>query len=326
MSLIEQAAKRLEQLRKAGVDLEEGAASKTSGPGAGGGQASRRIAELEARLRGEEPDSKAGPAIKRPLTGEPSLPPAIQPAEHSRKITIDLAQLAAAGLVTPDAPRSQIADEFRVIKRPLVGNAQRGAGGPGAAPNMIMVTSALAGEGKTFSAVNLAMSLAMELDSTVLLVDADVANPTLPSVLRFSSPKGLLDVLTDRKIGLPDVLLRTNVPKLSILPAGTPHRRATELLASEAMVRLIAEIANRYADRIVVFDAPPLLPTTESRVLATHMGQIVVVVEADRTTHSALKQALATIESCPIVMTMLNKAARSEVGSYYGYRGYGYGE
>jgi receptor protein-tyrosine kinase len=191
---------------------------------------------------------------------------------------------------------------------------------------MIMVTSALAGEGKTFSAVNLAMSIAMELDNTVLLVDADVANPTLPEILRFSSPKGLMNVLTDPAIRLPDVLLRTNVPKLSILPAGAPHRRATELLASEAMERLIADVANRYADRIVIFDAPPLLPTTESRVLATHMGQIVVVVEADKTSHSALKQALAAIESCPIVLTMLNKAARSDVGSYYGYRGYGYGQ
>ena len=329
MSLIEQAAKRLEQLRNAGIDLGEGAASKPHAPAASGGQGNHRLSELEARLR-DEPESKErssdrGAAAKHPLRGEPphSQPP---PVEHSRRIAIDLAQLAAAGLVTPDAPRAQIADEFRVIKRPLLANAQRHAGGPGAAANMIMVTSALAGEGKTFSAVNLAMSIAMELDNTVLLVDADVANPTLPSVLHFSSPKGMLDVLTDRQIGLPDVLLRTNVPKLSILPAGTPHRRATELLASEAMERLIAEIANRYADRIVVFDAPPLLPTTESRALAAHMGQIVVVVEADRTTHSALKQALATIESCPIVMTMLNKAARSEVGSYYGYRGYGYGE
>jgi receptor protein-tyrosine kinase len=92
------------------------------------------------------------------------------------------------------------------------------------------------------------------------------------------------------------------------------------------MERLIAEVANRYSDRIVIFDAPPLLPTTESRVLATHMGQIVVVVEADKTTHAALKGALATVESCPVVMTMLNKATRSDVGSYYGYGGYGQGE
>jgi exopolysaccharide/PEP-CTERM locus tyrosine autokinase len=301
MSLIEQAAKRLEQLRNAGVDLTERTTPARAPDGA-------------VRERERTPDV---PARQSAPAG---------PIQLSRRITIDLAQLAAAGLVTPDAPRSQIADEFRIIKRPLLANAQRKAATPGANPNLIMVTSALAGEGKTFTAVNLAMSLAMELDSTVLLVDADVANPTLPEILRFSSPKGLMNVLTDKAIRLPDVLLRTNVPKLSILPAGTPQRRATELLASEAMVRLITDVANRYADRIVIFDAPPLLPTTESRVLASHMGQIVVVVEADKTTHGALKQALATIESCPIVMTMLNKATHSEVGSYYGYRGYGHAE
>ncbi len=229
-------------------------------------------------------------------------------------------------MVTPDAPRTQIADEFRVIKRPLLANAQRKSAGASANANLIMVTSALAAEGKTFTAVNLAMSMATELDSTVLLVDADVANPTLPRVLGFVSPKGLMDVLTDDAIRLPDVLLRTNVPKLTLLPAGTSHRRATELLASEAMERLIAEVANRYSDRIVIFDAPPLLPTTESRVLATHMGQILVVVEADKTTHSALKGALATVESCPVVLTMLNKATRSDVGSYHGYGGYEQGE
>ncbi len=321
MSLIEQAAKRLEQLRNAGVDLEERKTTPRSMPGASPGD-----------VRGQTPDAPTRELESRARSAELAArhaarpePTPSGPTQLSRRVSIDLAQLAAAGLVTPDAPRSQIADEFRVIKRPLLANAQRRSPAPGPSPNMIMVTSALAGEGKTFSAVNLAMSIAMELDNTVLLVDADVANPTLPEVLRFSSPKGLMNVLTDPAIRLPDVLLRTNVPKLTILPAGAPHRRATELLASEAMERLIADVANRYADRIVIFDAPPLLPTTESRVLAAHMGQIVVVVEADRTSHSALKQALATIESCPIVMTMLNKATRSDVGSYYGYRGYGYG-
>jgi receptor protein-tyrosine kinase len=327
MGLIEEAAKRLEQLRNAGVDLGDGAAPAPRGlrdldtRGRAKSAPEARVREVRSSERLQDPGFLAKPAPR----SEPGAPLEGHPAQHSRRIVIDLARLAAAGMVTPDAPRSQIADEFRVIKRPLLGNASK-RGGAGASPNMIMVTSALAGEGKTFTAVNLAMSIAMELDNTVLLVDADVANPTLPGVLRFSSPKGLLDVLTDRAIGLPDVLLRTNVQKLSILPAGTAHRRATELLASEAMERLITEIANRYPDRIVVFDAPPLLPTTESRVLASHMGQIVIVVEADKTTHSALKQALATIESCPLVMTMLNKAARSEVGSYYGYHGYGHGE
>jgi receptor protein-tyrosine kinase len=136
--------------------------------------------------------------------------------------------------------------------------------------------------------------------------------------------KGLLDVLTDDKLDLRDVLLRTNVDKLSLLPAGTSHPRATELLASDAMTRLVEEVANRYPDRIVVFDSPPLLLTTESRALATHMGQIVVVVEAERTTAGALKTALATIEACPIILTVLNKVRTPELGSYYGY-GYGYG-
>ena len=120
------------------------------------------------------------------------------------------------------------------------------------------------------------------------------------------------------------MILRTNVEKLAILPAGSPHPRATELLASDVMTRLVDEMAARYPDRIIVFDSPPLLLTTESPVLATHMGQIVVVVEAERTTESTLTQALAKIENCPIVMTLLNKAPASKLGSYYGY-GYGYG-
>jgi receptor protein-tyrosine kinase len=312
MGLIEEAAKRLEQLRNAGVDLGEEASRAVRG-----GPARRTTADLEERIREFE-------ARDRLQDSRATLAQPRRPGERSRAIAIDLAELAAAGMVTPDAPRSQIADEFRVIKRPLLDNAQERATTSGAPANLIMVTSALAGEGKTFTAVNLAMSIAMELDNTVLLVDADVANPTLPEVLRFKPSKGLLDVLSDSTTHLPEVLLRTNVQKLSILPAGTPHQRATEFLASEAMQRLLAEIANRYADRVIVFDAPPLLPTTESRALAAHMGQIVVVVEADKTTHGALKQALAMIESCPRVVTMLNKATRSEVGSYYGYRGYLY--
>ena len=323
MSLIEQAAKRLEQLKNAGIDVNLGEKDSPTlrGPADAEADARAPLAETLVRERDSNDRAQETTRVRRPAP-DATLPHAA--GERSRKVVIDLAHLAAAGMVTPDAPRSQIADEFRVIKRPLLTNAQQKSAA--AATNLVMVTSALAGEGKTFTAVNLAMSIAMELDSTVLLVDTDVANPMLPSVLGFETSKGLLDVLTDPAIRLPDVLLRTNVPKLSILPAGTANRRATELLASEAMERLVDEMANRYDDRVVIFDAPPLLPTTESRVLATHMGQIVLVVEADKTTHGALKAAIRTIEACPVVMTVLNKASRSEVGSYYGYRGYGYGE
>jgi protein-tyrosine kinase len=123
-------------------------------------------------------------------------------------------------------------------------------------------------------------------------------------------------------LGLSEVILRTNVERLSLLPAGTRHQSATELLASEGMSRLVGEMSARYPDRIVVFDSPPLLLTTESPTLASHMGQIVMVVEAEKTPITTAKHALATIEKCPIVMTVLNKASAHGLGSYDGY-GYG---
>jgi receptor protein-tyrosine kinase len=170
----------------------------------------------------------------------------------------------------------------------------------------------------------------MELDTTVLLVDADVARPAVPERLGLPQDAGLLDLLTRKDLDVSDVMMRTNIDRLSILTAGTPHARATELLASEAMAGLIEELASRYPDRVLIFDAPPLLSSTESRVLANHMGQVVLVVEADRTPQTSVKSALDTIEDCPVVMTVLNKIERSETGSYYGgyggYGGYGYGQ
>jgi receptor protein-tyrosine kinase len=127
----------------------------------------------------------------------------------------------------------------------------------------------------------------------------------------------LIDLLTTPKLDVSDVLLKTNIDRLSVLPSGTPHGRAPELLASDGMTRLIEELAARYPNRVILFDSPPLLVTTESRALASHMGQIVFVVEADRTVRSTVEDALSKLEACPIVMTVLNKSARSELGSYY---------
>jgi receptor protein-tyrosine kinase len=237
-------------------------------------------------------------------------------------VEIDLDRLAAMGYVTPDRPRAQIADEFRVIKRPLLLNVSGRSAGTIARPNLIMVTSSLAGEGKTFVTTNLAISMAMELNKRVLLVDADVSRPSLLPRLGLTPPSiGLLDILANPSLALSDVLLRTNIDRLSLLPAGAPRGQATELLASEAMSQLLDDLATRYADRIIIFDAPPLLPSPESRVLATHMGQVIMVVESSRTPQKVVAQALATIESCPVVMPLLNKASQSEVGFYYGYYG-----
>jgi protein-tyrosine kinase len=269
-SLIEQAAQRLEQLRQAGVDLPAAAGPAGQAPAAATPAGSAAAAQKPAEARVAEGGAAASRASSE------------QALYVSRQIDLDLEALAAARILTPNAPRSHMADQYRVIKRPLIKNAMgKGASSLNHA-NLIMVTSALAGEGKSFTSINLAMSIAAEMDNTVMLVDADVARPSVLRVLGLPPGPGLLDLL-EQRADMASVLLRTNVDKLTILPSGSPHPRATELLASEAMSNLLEDMAKRYPDRIIIFDSPPLLLTTESRVLASHMGQIVVVVHADKT-------------------------------------------
>lgn len=247
-------------------------------------------------------------------------------APPARSINIDLVRMDRLGMLTPKSERSQLGEEMRHIKRPLLANAF----GPNAQRDknrhLIMVTSSLPAEGKSFCAINLAVSLASELDRTVLLVDADVARPRVLQYLGLRAEIGLLDVLRDPKIDLGDVLLRTNIEKLSIVPAGTTNLRSTELLASDAMTALIDEMAGRYPDRIIVFDSPPLLATSEAAILARHMGQVIMVVEADKTPKAVVKEAAAMLDgACDIVGMVLNKTQISQGSAgYYGY-GYGYG-
>ena len=288
-SLIEQAAQRLEQLRQAGAEMPE------------------------------------VPQTAKPFVANHASAADVPPSALSRRVEIDLQALAQAGIVSPNAPRSQIADQFRVIKRPLISNAMGKGPSMIANGNLIMITSALPGEGKSFTAINLAMSIATELDYTVMLVDADVGRPSVMNVLGLPVGPGLLDLVVDESKDLSSVLLRTNIDKLTILPSGTPHARATELLASDAMARLLNDMAQRYADRIIIFDSPPLLLATESRVLASHMGQVVMVVRAQKTLQSDVAQALATIESCPVKLMLLNQARTITKGGYENGSGYGYG-
>lgn len=299
-SLIEKAALRLEQLRQAGADVPplDPMAAPVPAPAA---------------------------AVQSPAARPPVAEPVAAPEPISKEVHLNLAALATQGYVTPNAPRAAIADQYRVIKRPLLANAT----GKGASVvpngNRIMITSAMPGEGKSFTAVNLAMSMAMELDYRVLLVDADVARPSLMKAFGLPAGPGLLDLLLNDDVEMSDVLLRTNIDKLTLLPSGTPHPRATELLASDAMTDLIEEMGQRYPDRIIIFDSPPLLLTTEARVLAAHMGQVVVVVQAEKTLQSEVRHALTTIESCPIKLMLLNQARAGGQEAYgYGY-GYGYG-
>lgn len=284
--------------------------------------------ETASAKMGGEPSNRSETATQREFAPDTQTPHQNVAGNEnansqvSMQIEVDLKRLARMGAITPDAERSQIAEEFRLIKRPLLANAFGLGGAAVKNGNLIMVTSALPGEGKSFCSLNLAISIATEMERTVLLVDADVARPRLPEYLGVRVGKGLLDVLQDPALSLSDVMLRTNIPKLSLLPAGHACRHGTELLASSAMNRLIEDLASRYPDRVIIFDSPPLLSTSEASVLATHMGQIVVVVEAEKTSQEAVREALSQLESCEIIGMVLNKAT-SALGNdnYYGYYG-----
>lgn len=266
------------------------------------------------------PDSTAHRAQEQRQSASHGASPRRQETSAAKPVAkINLAQLRQLGIATPDAGRTMVAEEFRSIKRPLIRNAF--GHGADAIPrgNLIMVTSAMPGEGKTFCSVNLAMSIATEMDHRVLLVDADMLHPSVLDTLGLKSDVGLTDVLTDENTGLEDVLMKTSIERLSILPAGKNHKHLTELLASQATSNLLAEMSARYPDRIIIFDAPPLLVSSEARVLATHMGQIVVVVEAEATTQQALNDALHQIETCTNISLVCNKGSEPLPGGHHRY-------
>jgi protein-tyrosine kinase len=296
VSIIERAAKRIDEARGAAAPATgvtpENAVVRTPAPVA--------IAPVPAVL----PPVPATPPVA--LHADPE-PVAVAPKQSANRVDLDLVRMRQVGLVTAASGRTTLLEDFRIIKRPLLQRAFSERGPTDKPGNLIMVTSSLPGEGKTFCAINLAMSIAMELDHTVLLIDADVARPSVLRTLGLPAQRGLMDMLLDDKLDLSDVMLRTNVDTFSILPAGTSTPHATELLASSAMAALVHEIAHRYPDRIVIFDSPPLLLTSESRVLASHMGQIAMVVESETTTQHAVKEALRQLEGCSNVNLIYNK-------------------
>lgn len=280
-NLIEEAASRLQQLQQDGLLDRWPDVVETDG----------RLARVGSSVL---PIARRFPA---PLQRE------------SRRVDIDLSVLAERGMLTPHSAQPEMANEYRILKRPLIRNASDKGGAGTSRGQFIMVTSAQSGEGKTFNAVNLAMSIAMEMDRSVLLVDADVLHPSLSSLLGSPRGPGLLDVLAETA-DVADALLKTQVEGLSVIPNGNPNARATELIASRAMSALLDELTARDPDRLVIFDAPPLLASTEARELASHMGQLIVVVQADRTLQSQVRQALSIVEGVPQSMLLLNGARR----------------
>ena len=264
--------------------------------------------------------SYAAADAEGPLEAERTRSPGAAPGRAARQFAVDRNHLRNLSLITPDDKRTPLAESFRRIKREILANIENRK--PGAPPaNLVLVTSALAGEGKTFCATNLAISMALERDRTVLLVDADVANPSVPRTLGLKAEGGLMEVLLDRHVDVEDVLWQTDIGGLTVLPAGAAHQHATELLSSDAMRGLLRDMAERHPDRIVVFDSPPLLAASEAGALASQVGQIVVVVEAGKTSEATLKHALGRIDAGRVTGLLLNKVEATPL--QYSYDVYG---
>lgn len=236
-------------------------------------------------------------------------------------LNIDLASLSERNFVSMATERRLIYEEFRVIKRKLINNAFGSLSKTLHHPNLILVTSSRPGEGKTFTSVNLALSIALEQDKTVLLVDADVLRPNVARTLEISTQLGLTDYLSSNDVDVSDIMYSTNVERLKIITAGKPHHLSTELLASDKMMELVQEFASRYPDRIVIFDAPPLLGVNETCVMAGMCGQAVVVLEENKTKLNELDKALSLLPKELAVGFVINKAYYSRDKGY----GYGYG-
>lgn len=284
-------------------------------------KAAARLASLQKNRGAKRAESKA-PSAESAGSGVSALPSA-----GARLCLLDLEAIRAKGFLTPDTPAARLAQEMRRIKRPLLLNIQRAVakGETDPPPNLIMVTSALPGEGKTFISINLAMSLAGELDRRVLLVDADVARGDVSRQLGIEPQRGLSDLLRQDYYLAEDGVMATNVDRLSLLPAGSPTDQVDELYASDMMISVTRNLAEADPNRVVVFDASPLLATTEAAVLARLVGQTVLVVEANQTPQDAVLAAVAQLDGCSNVSLVLNKTAGKGTAGYGGY-GYGYGD
>jgi receptor protein-tyrosine kinase len=260
--------------------------------------------------RSVEPDRSRSMGQREAVGGDEPLA-----SKRSREVMIDRGRLARAGVAMPSSERSRIVEEYRIIKRGVLRNAAADDG----RGRLIMITSARPREGKTFTSLNLALSIASEKDMRVLLIDCDVHRRSLVEMLGIDADKGLVDLLTDSGVDIADVLLRTNIATLSVLPSGKGGPQVPELLSSNRMSGLVEEMVRRYPDRFIILDAPPCLATSDPSILAGLVGQIVFVVEANQTQEQEIAAALRLISGCPTIGLVLNKtlgAASDQFGSY----------
>ena len=278
----------------------------------------KAIQKLISQSKGKSEDIEKPVAwLEENSTAQTDGTPITSGSAPNKVIHWDFNRLEQHGYVTPGSKHVGVAEEFRGIKRPLVKNAFGGGAVPIPNANMIMMTSSLPGEGKTFMTLNLALSMVVEKDTTLLLVDGDLANPTMSRLLGVDDQPGLTDLLNGEVNDIGDILMQTDIPELRFIPAGRSSVYSTELLASERMKAVMHELSERYKDRVILFDSSPLLITSQSIVLSHLVGQIVVVVEAGKTPKNLVKDAVDLLGEDDVVSLVLNKHRRSSFGGYY---------
>lgn len=271
----------------------------------------------------------ARPAEATPIADSGNAPPpaAVEPVRFSGKShPVDRAWLREQALIEPEGPVTALLEEFRIVKRQLLQTARESLAGKGPKNGQrVLICSPHPGEGKTFCAVNLALSIAAERDSEVVLVDADFAKPSILSVLRIPGGSGLMDALADPKVKVEDCVLGTDIPGLWVLPAGNRTNSDSEYLSSSRAEDVLARLTQGVSNRIVIFDSPPALAASPAAELAKYVGQALIVARADRTGQSALEDAVSLLSACPDIKLLLNGAHFSpsgrRFGSYYGYGG-----
>lgn len=295
----------------------------------------KRISRLLAPPPAQAPtvgsgSPRTGSAEVEAPIGEP-IAPASAPASAAGAFggthhAVDRAHLAEQGLIVPGGTVTEVLEEFRIVKRQLLNQVvELEREGAGAAAQRILISSPLPGEGKTFCAVNLALSIAAEKESEVLLVDADFAKPSVLSTLGLPGGPGLMDALTDPGADITDFVIGTDVAGLWVLPAGNSSHLDTENLNSSRTAAVLDRLTDGAPHRVVLFDTPPALAASPAAVLAKHVGQAVIVVRADRTGQGALEDAISLLSACPNIELLLNGTHFSpsgrRFGSYYGYGG-----
>lgn len=280
------------------------------------------MSSIERAMRRKRPNAGGDGRPAAGGNGDKAAPSPLHLRDQIRQVpdvTLDTERLEAHGLLTPDDDNTNLREQYRLVKRKLITRAfVRKPEGPNPS-NLVQVTSCMAHEGKTFTTFNLGMCIAMERDITVLLVDADLTRSSLTKLAGLSDRPGLTEVLTGSVKDLGEVVYRTNVPRLSIIPAGEGHAHATELIASDTMRDRTLELAGRYKDRLIIFDSTPLLMDSQAATLAGHMGGVLTVVEAGRTGENMVREAIALLEGSEASQSLLlNKSIRGHGYGYYG--------